>query len=54
MAVVAALVSGALISTAAPSGADLPRPLIGARTLGDPLLPQLGNGGYDVTHYGSS
>jgi Peptidase family M1 domain/Peptidase M1 N-terminal domain len=23
----------------------------GARTLGDPLLPQLGNGGYDALHY---
>ena len=23
----------------------------GARTMGDPLLPQLGNGGYDVDHY---
>jgi aminopeptidase N len=23
----------------------------GARTLGDPLLPQIGNGGYDVDHY---
>ena len=23
----------------------------GARSLGDPLLPQLGNGGYDVEHY---
>ena len=25
--------------------------VIGARSLGDPLLPQLGNGGYDVGHY---
>jgi aminopeptidase N len=24
---------------------------IGARSLGDPLLPQLGNGGYDAEHY---
>jgi aminopeptidase N len=24
---------------------------IGSRSLGDPLLPQLGNGGYDVDHY---
>ena len=23
----------------------------GARSLGDPLLPQIGNGGYDATHY---
>ncbi|HEU4842181.1 MAG TPA: hypothetical protein VFT09_12085, partial [Ilumatobacteraceae bacterium] len=26
-------------------------PVAGARSLGDPLLPQLGNGGYDVEHY---
>ena len=24
---------------------------LGARSLGDPLLPQIGNGGYDVRHY---
>ncbi len=29
-----------------------PRPFTpGSRTLGDPLLPQLGNGGYDARHY---
>jgi aminopeptidase N len=27
------------------------KPVAGARTLGDPLLPQIGNGGYDVRHY---
>jgi aminopeptidase N len=27
------------------------KPVVGARSLGDPLLPQLGNGGYDATHY---
>ncbi|MEZ5184157.1 MAG: hypothetical protein R2720_00290 [Candidatus Nanopelagicales bacterium] len=27
------------------------KPVAGARTLGDPLLPQVGNGGYDVDHY---
>jgi len=32
--------------SSAPSGSD-----IGAAGLGDPLYPQLGNGGYDVTHY---
>src|SRR5262245_25859476 len=26
-------------------------PVAGARSLGDPLLPQIGNGGYDVEHY---
>lgn len=27
------------------------KPVVGARSLGDPLLPQIGNGGYDVKHY---
>src|SRR5262245_40664309 len=27
------------------------KPVVGARSLGDPLLLQLGNGGYDATHY---
>ena len=27
------------------------KPVAGARSLGDPLLPQLGNGGYDARHY---
>lgn len=27
------------------------KPTDGARTLGDPLLPQIGNGGYDAAHY---
>src|SRR4029453_9056893 len=27
------------------------KPVVGARSLGDSLLPQLGNGGYDATHY---
>ena len=27
------------------------KPVAGARSLGDPLLPQIGNGGYDVKHY---
>lgn len=27
------------------------KPVAGARTLGDPLLPQIGNGGYDAKHY---
>lgn len=34
---------------AAPPGGGTP--VAGARSLGDPLLPQLGNGGYDVRHY---
>ena len=32
-----------------PPGKD--KPVAGSRSLGDPLLPQLGNGGYDVKHY---
>ena len=34
---------------AIPAGAAPFKP--GSRSLGDPLLPQLGNGGYDATHY---
>jgi aminopeptidase N len=30
---------------------DPPNPTAGARTLNDPLLPQIGNGGYDARHY---
>ena len=40
---------GALAARAAAADG---KPVAGARTLGDPLLPQLGNGGYDVDHYG--
>ena len=43
----------ALPATAAakPGGNGQGKPTDGARTLGDPLLPQLGNGGYDVDSY---
>ena len=34
-----------------PGGEGGGKPVTGARSLGDPLLPQLGNGGYDVEHY---
>ncbi len=34
---------------AAPPGRGTP--VAGSRSLGDPLLPQLGNGGYDAKHY---
>ncbi|HWO48288.1 MAG TPA: hypothetical protein VNM42_00380, partial [Solirubrobacterales bacterium] len=36
------------LSAAAPGKG---KPVDGARSLGDPLLPQIGNGGYDVRHY---
>jgi aminopeptidase N len=36
---------------ALPTGANAAEPVDGARSLGDPLLPQLGNGGYDVKSY---
>ncbi len=35
-------------AAAAPGGQGQGKPTDGARTLGDPLLPQIGNGGYDV------
>jgi len=38
-------------SLAAPGGKGHGKPIDGARSLGDPLLPQVGNGGYDVDHY---
>ena len=38
-------------ATAKPGGDTGGKPTAGARSLGDPLLPQLGNGGYDVEHY---
>ena len=34
-----------------PGGKGGGKPVAGARSLGDPLLPQIGNGGYDVKHY---
>jgi aminopeptidase N len=38
-------------ATAQPGGNGQGKPSVGARSLGDPLLPQLGNGGYDAEHY---
>jgi hypothetical protein len=35
---------------AVPSDEGAGNPVAGARSLGDPLLPRLGNGGYDVQH----
>ena len=48
-----ALLLLALPATAAatPEAKGQGMPTVGARTLGDPLLPQIGNGGYDVEHY---
>ncbi len=40
-----------LTGAAAPGGHGHGKPVAGARSLGDPLLPQLGNGGYDAKHY---
>jgi len=42
--------SGARMSIRAPQGPG-PNFTPGARTLNDPLLPQIGNGGYDALHY---
>lgn len=39
------------VAQADPPGKGSGKPVAGARTLGDPLLPQLGNGGYDAKHY---
>ena len=45
------LVALPAVSAAAPGGGGKGKPSNGARTLGDPILPQIGNGGYDVDHY---
>jgi aminopeptidase N len=42
-------IAAALALAAAPGAAASFEP--GAKTLGDPLYPQVGNGGYDVVHY---
>jgi aminopeptidase N len=47
----AALTAGVVAGLAPPASAAPPRPVPGAPGIGDPLFPDLGNGGYDVTHY---
>ena len=47
-AATAAFVSLALLVAAGPAAAT---PTPGAAGIGDPLQPELGNGGYDVLHY---
>ena len=50
MRLIAAIAATAAFAiAAAPAGAQDFRP--GSQSLGDPLLPQIGNGGYDVRHY---
>jgi aminopeptidase N len=51
MAVTSLFATTAAPGVAAPTSENRTGPLVGARTLGDPLLPQLGNGGYDALHY---
>jgi hypothetical protein len=46
--VVSLLLALPAFSAAAPGKG---KPVDGARSLGDPLLPQIGNGGYDALHY---
>lgn len=50
---VTVLLAGLVVpaSATADGGARHSGPSTGARSLGDPILPQLGNGGYDVEHY---
>ena len=54
-ATMAALALAPAAALAAPGGhgkgPGKGKPSNGARSLGDPLLPQLGNGGYDADHY---
>jgi aminopeptidase N len=49
--VLAGLMIGMTEAGAAAPVVRATQPVAGARSLGDPLLPQLGNGGYDVTSY---
>jgi aminopeptidase N len=51
IALVCALATLPAASGAAPGGQGQGKPSLGERSLGDPLLPQLGNGGYDAEHY---
>ncbi|WP_329139600.1 M1 family metallopeptidase [Streptomyces sp. NBC_01476] len=55
-AAVPLLLACCLSCTGGGSGEGVPTPLRGAPAgapgVGDPLFPQAGNGGYDVTHYG--
>ena len=44
-------VAGTAAAKPAQPGPGKDKPVAGSRSLGDPLLPQLGNGGYDVKHY---
>ena len=51
IAVAVGLVAFPAATVAAPGGNGNGKPTAGARSLGDPLLPQLGNGGYDAKRY---
>lgn len=42
---------GVAVTTGSGGGGGQEQPTPGARTLGDPLFPEVGNGGYDVSHY---
>ena len=60
-ALLALAVTGTGIAAAAPDESKSDKPTAkpkkskkftrGARSLGDPLFPQIGNGGYDAAHY---
>ena len=43
--------AGLMVSAAAPAGADTVRFTPGAPGAGDPYFPDMGNGGFDVSHY---
>jgi hypothetical protein len=47
-----ALLSLGLLGPVLPAEAATARPGPGAPTAGDSLFPDIGNGGYDVAHYG--
>ncbi|WP_131737216.1 M1 family metallopeptidase [Actinomadura roseirufa] len=51
LCVTALCVTAGLLAPAAPAGAAAPRFTPGAAGAGDPYFPDMGNGGYDVSHY---
>ena len=47
----AVLLAAGVLAVAPTTAAYAVDPIIGPQTSGDPLFPNVGNGGYDVTHY---
>lgn len=48
---ITALLAGSLLATSLPAAAAAADPIDGAHTSGDPMFPNIGNGGYDALDY---